>query len=96
MYLFDLDGDRGTPSRSVDTQRNRILATAALKEAETLADQGNAAYISSTNVLTLSNVTIIIGKLEDAQKVLKDTIATIEKSLTAKETFCQVSVMRHQ
>ena len=37
---FGLDGDRGTPSRSVDTQRNRILATAALKEAETLADQG--------------------------------------------------------
>ena len=31
------------------------------------------------------------GKLQDAQKVLKDTIATIEKSVTAKETFCQVS-----
>ena len=31
------------------------------------------------------------GKLQDAQKVLKDTIATIEKSITAKETFCQVS-----
>ncbi len=40
ILYFCLDGDRGTPSRSVDTQRNRILATAALKEAETLADQG--------------------------------------------------------
>ena len=31
------------------------------------------------------------GKLQDAQKVLKDAIATIEQSLTAKDTFCQVS-----
>ena len=31
------------------------------------------------------------GKLEDAQKVLKDAIDTIEKSQTAKDTFCQVS-----
>ena len=31
------------------------------------------------------------GKLEDAQKVLKDAIDTIEKSQTAKDAFCQVS-----
>ena len=92
MYLFGLDGDRGTPSRSVDTQRNRILATAALKEAETLADQGKCHYLVPMYLLYLI-ITIIIGKLQDAQKVLKDTIATIEKSLTAKEKFCQVSAM---
>ena len=31
------------------------------------------------------------GKLEDAQKILKDTIDTIEKSRTAKDKFCEVS-----
>ena len=34
------DGERGPPSHTVDQQRNRILATAALKKAEPLAAQG--------------------------------------------------------
>ena len=38
--LHNIDGDRGAPSNSVDIQRNRILATAALKKAEPMADQG--------------------------------------------------------
>ena len=34
------DGERGVPNEQVDIQRNRIIATAALKKAEPLADQG--------------------------------------------------------
>lgn len=37
-----IDGDKGAPNRSVDIQKNRIVATAALKEAEPLADQGKS------------------------------------------------------
>ena len=33
-----------------------------------------------------------IGKLEDAQSVLKEAIATLEKSATAHQEFCQVSI----
>ena len=33
-----------------------------------------------------------IGKLEDAQSVLKEAIATLEKSATAKQEFCQVCI----
>ena len=59
FWLLALDGDRGTPSRSVDTQRNRILATAALKEAESLADQGKYWYLEAQlRYLVLSNVTM--------------------------------------
>ena len=38
--LCSADGERGAPNVQVDTQRNRIIATAALKKAEPLADQG--------------------------------------------------------
>ena len=34
------DGERGVPNEQVDIQRNRIVATAALKKAEPLADRG--------------------------------------------------------
>ena len=47
-----------------------------------------------TVILVPTTVTVDIlckGKLEDAQKVLKDAIDTIEKSVTAKDTFCEVS-----
>ena len=30
------------------------------------------------------------GKLEDARKVLQDAVATLERSLTGKQEFCQV------
>ena len=39
-YISSADGERGPPSHTVDQQRNRILATAALKKAEPLAAQG--------------------------------------------------------
>ena len=62
FWLLILDGDRGTPSRSVDTQRNRILATAALKEAESLADQGKYRYLETLlRYLLLSNVTMQVN-----------------------------------
>ena len=34
------DGEQGVAKEAVDVQRNRIIATTALKKAEPLADQG--------------------------------------------------------
>ena len=38
--VFFTDDPQGLPNTTVDIQRNRIIATAALKKAEPLADQG--------------------------------------------------------
>ena len=43
------------------------------------------------SAVTIDMLCKLKGKLEDAQKTLKDTIDLIEKSRTAKDTFCQVS-----
>lgn len=93
LVQFSLDGDRGTPSNSVDIQRNRILATAALKNAEPLADQGKYTDFDTTLYISTAVTTDMLckGKLQDAQKILMDAIDTIEKSQSAKDTFCQVS-----
>ena len=40
LALVLSDGERGASNEAVDTQRNRIIATDALKRAEPLADQG--------------------------------------------------------
>lgn len=41
--FLNVDGPRGEASKKLDSQRNRIIATQALKEARALADQGNYA-----------------------------------------------------
>ena len=38
----------------------------------------------------------ILGRLQEAQGVIKDAIDTIEESPTARETFCQVSTVSKQ
>ena len=40
LCALPADGERGVPNEQVDIQRNRIVATAALKKAEPLADRG--------------------------------------------------------
>ena len=40
--VFFTDDPQGPPNTTVDIQRNRIIATAALKKAEPLADQGKS------------------------------------------------------
>ena len=40
FLLWNADDEKGPPSATVDQQRNRIIATAALKNAEPLAAQG--------------------------------------------------------
>jgi len=40
LTISRTDGERGVPNEQVDIQRNRIVATAALKKAEPLADRG--------------------------------------------------------
>ena len=40
MSVFLPDGEQGPGNMTVDIQRNRVMAAAALKEAETLASQG--------------------------------------------------------
>ena len=39
------DGARGPPNEAVDVQKNRIIATAALKKAEPLADEGRCCLL---------------------------------------------------
>ena len=39
-FLFMVDGKQGPANEAVDTQKNRMVATKALKDAESLADQG--------------------------------------------------------
>ncbi len=39
MFFFVTDGDRGPGNKTVDMQRNRVLATEALKNAEVLGNQ---------------------------------------------------------
>lgn len=41
LPIFYVDGEKGPGNMAVDTQRNRILTTAVLKQAESLADEGN-------------------------------------------------------
>ena len=40
MLFCIIDDGKGPGNMTVDVQRNRILATSVLKEAETLADNG--------------------------------------------------------
>ena len=44
LRMFLIDGEMGPPNIAVDQQRNRIIATAALKNADPLADQGQSHY----------------------------------------------------
>ena len=48
------DGDKGPPNTAVDQQRNRIIAAAALKDAEPLADKGVITHCHLYNVITLT------------------------------------------
>lgn len=49
IIIINVDGPRGEASKKLDSQRNRIIATTALKEARSLADQGN--YTEAKKVL---------------------------------------------
>ena len=45
FLLLSADGARGPPNEAVDVQKNRIIATAALKKAEPLADEGRCCLL---------------------------------------------------
>ena len=72
----------------MDIQRNRILTTSVLKQAESLADDG---MISTCSYLASSRASAFIaGKLAEAQAALNDTIKTLQSSLSKEEDLCKV------
>ena len=54
------DGERGVPNEQVDIQRNRIIATAALKKAEPLADQGTYMNLSEIDCMIMCMCNVIL------------------------------------
>ncbi len=75
---------------AVDVQRNRILATSVLKQAETLADNGTVSDTATKCALILCTKYIPLGKLPEAQKALTDAITKLETSLSRDHEFCKV------
>eukprot|EP00731_Ephydatia_muelleri_P001021 Em0001g1021a len=66
LVVSRTDAAPGAPDPDLDQQRNRVVAAAALKQAQALADQGN---------------------LEGAKTLLNETIANIERSISAQSDF---------
>lgn len=84
-----LDGERGPGNMAVDLQRNRIITTTALKEAESLADFGKSI---TAGFLIIEIPCVILGNLQEAKQKVKAAIVKLESSKSKDEKLCKVSV----
>lgn len=84
-----LDGERGPGNMAVDLQRNRIITTTALKEAESLADFGKSI---TAGFLIIEILCVILGNLQEAKQKVKAAIVKLESSKSKDEKLCKVSV----
>ena len=88
MCMCPADGEQGPANSAVDQQRNRVIAIAALKDADPLAGQGEPPPYD----IDLVHFNLGIGKLAEARKVLGDAVAVLEKSPTATSDYCKVEI----
>lgn len=87
IFIVLIDEGKGPGNMTVDIQRNRILATRVLKEAEVLADNGMKLFSVEIKIIGLHGS---IGKLSDAQKALTTAIERLESSLSKDQELCKV------
>ena len=86
--MYCIDGEKGPGNMTVDVQRNRILATTVLKQASSLADNGDSAC--KKVLFTFRMPIFFIDKLLEAQAELKRVIQILETSLSREQDFCNV------
>lgn len=80
-------GPRGEASKKLDTQRNRIIATTALKEARALADQGKYDEAKKTLEAAIAKITASVSVGEQFCQGLLNDLARASETMRSQREY---------